>query len=254
MKALILAAGYATRLYPLTLERPKALLPVAGKPILEYTLDKIAECPGIEAIYLVTNRKFYGLFQDWLTGYLASPSAKASAPIEILDDGTGSNEDRLGSIGDLRFAIRARGLRDDLLVICSDKIFEFSLKSLVDFFAERREAVNTCFEAGEVERIRDRHGCAVADPRGRIVEFQEKPAQPRSTLESVAFYIFPEAAIPLFDLYLQEGNNPDAPGYFAQWYVQRRPMYAYLFKEACYDVGTQEAYAEVDRLYAQKRR
>ncbi len=250
MTAIILAAGYATRLYPLTRDFPKTLLPVAGRPILEYTLDKLAECQDIERIYIVTNLKFHSHFHDWQWDYRSR--AGMNQPIEILNDGTSSNEDRLGSIGDLLYAIESRGIDDDVLVICSDKIFEFSLSAFVDYFKQKRAPANTGFDTGDLEIIKDRHGCLVLDRNNRIIEFQEKPAEPKSTIESVAFYIYPKEVIPLIKRYLEEGNNRDAPGFLAQWVAKIMPVYAYLFAGECHDVGTIESYKDVDRLYSER--
>ncbi len=250
MKAIILAAGYATRLHPLTRDLPKSLLPVAGKPILEYTLEKIGECREIDRIYIVTNRKFYRTFMEWLDRYRRLQRLKSSVSVEIVNDGTISNEQRLGSIGDLALVVDQKRIDDDLLVICSDKMFEFSLVDFIGSYRQRREAVNACFETGDRERIRNKHGCVVLDTDGRILEFQEKPAQPASSIQSVAFYIYPRKVIPLFTQYLAEGNNTDAPGFFAQWLCRRIPMFAFLFTEPCYDVGTAESYAQINRIYS----
>jgi glucose-1-phosphate thymidylyltransferase len=249
LKAIVLAAGYATRLYPLTRDLPKSLLPVAGKPILEYTLEKIAECQDIERVYVVTNRKFYRTFVEWLDRYRRLRRLKNRGFVEIVDDGTLTNEQRLGSIGDLALAVDRKRIDDDLLVICSDKMFEFSLADFVDSFKGRREAVNACYETGDIERIRNKHGCVVLDTDGRILEFQEKPERPKSSIESIAFYIYPRKVIPLFRQYLAEGNDPDAPGFLAQWLCRRIPMYAFLFTEPCYDVGTAESYAKINSIY-----
>ncbi len=201
MKAIILAAGYATRLYPYAVDSAKALLPVAGNPIVEYTIQKIAACRDIEKIYIVTNNKFYEQFKSWLAEYQEQSQAINIPVIEIINDGTNSNRERLGSIGDLWLVIESKKLDDDLMVICSDKMFEFSLADFVEFFKERRAAVNTCCDVGDVELLRNKHGCVVVDEQGKIVEFQEKPAQPKSTILSIAFYIFPRSSIPLIKQY-----------------------------------------------------
>ena len=244
MKAIILAAGYATRLYPLTKNSPKALLPIAGKPILEYTVEQIAACKTIDKIYLVTNSRFFAKFTRWLRTY------RSSGPeIILVDDGTLSNTERRGSIGDLQLAIESRRLDDDLLVICSDKMFEFKLSDFVGFFKKRRETVNACFDTGDLEAVCGKHGCVVLDETGRIVEFQEKPSKPKSTIQSIAFYIFPGKILPFVQEYLKDGGTPDAPGFLLQWLCQRIPVYAYIFSEPCYDVGTPESYRSVDQLY-----
>jgi glucose-1-phosphate thymidylyltransferase len=244
LKAIILAAGYATRLYPLTKDTPKTLLPVAGKPILEYIVEQIAACRDIDRVYLVTNSRFFPNFSEWLKAF------RTTVPeITIVDDGTLHNSERLGTIGDLRLAIESQELEDDLLVICSDKIFEFKMSDFVKFFRSRREAVNACFETGDRERIRGKHGCVLLNEKGRILEFQEKPAEPKSSVQSIAFYIFPRDSLHLVGLYLEENGNKDAPGYLLQWLCRRIPVYAWMFTDPCYDVGTPESYRRVDELY-----
>lgn len=254
MKAIILAAGYATRLYPYTENLPKALLPIAGKPIIEYTIKKIAECNEIEKIYIVTNNRFFEQFNSWLDKYENQLQAVTNPAIEIINDGTNSNRERLGSIGDLWLAIESKELHDDLMVICSDKMFEFSLADFVDFFEDRRAAVNTCCDVGDIELLRNKHGCVVVNEQGRIVDFQEKPAHPKSTIESIAFYIFPGSTIPLIRQYLNEDNNKDAPGFLAQWLAKKESMYAFLFTEECYDIGNPDGYSRVNGIYTDKKR
>jgi glucose-1-phosphate thymidylyltransferase len=244
LKAIILAAGYATRLYPLTKDTPKALLPIADKPLIEYTIEKIAACQGIDRIYLVTNSRFYRNFSSWLKSY------RSSVPkIVLIDDRTRENSERLGSIGDLQLAIESQKLDDDLLVICSDKMFEFKLSDFVDFFRMQGEAVNACFDTGDPEAVRGKHGCVLLNAEGRILEFQEKPLKPKSTVQSIAFYIYPRASLHLIGKYLEEAGTTDAPGFLLQWLCQRIPVYAWVFSEPCYDVGTPESYRWVDEHY-----
>jgi glucose-1-phosphate thymidylyltransferase len=250
MKAIILAAGYATRLYPLTENYPKALLKIAKKPILEYLIDKIAGCSQIDIVTVVTNSRFYSTFEKWNLSRRKKPASGKSLKIEIVSDMTTSNDERIGSIADLWLAIQTYKLDDDLLVLCSDKIFEFSLNDLVDFFIEKGDMVNTVYDTGSIDHIRNKHGCVIVDKDFRIIEFQEKPADPKSTLESIAFYIFPKRMIHKIGSYLAEGGNPDAPGFFTQWVVKREPVYAYIFTEKCYDVGNLESYREVNRIYS----
>lgn len=249
MTAVILAAGYATRLYPLTKNFPKALLKVADKPILEYSIDKIAGCPQINTILIVTNSRFYNTFKKWRRSRTTEPASGKSLEIEIVNDRTRSNDERIGSIADLWLAIETNKLDDDLLVLCSDKIFEFSLNDFIDFFFEKGESVNTVYDTYNIEQIRNKYGCVGINKDHRIVDFQEKPADPKSTLKSVAFYILPRRVIPKIGQFLAEGGNPDAPGFFTQWLVRREPVYAFVFTEKCYDVGNLESYREVNRIY-----
>jgi glucose-1-phosphate thymidylyltransferase len=248
MKAVILAAGYATRLYPLTKDRPKALLPVAGRPLIDYTLDKLAACEEIDEILLVSNARFAGQFEIWKEGR----RNQESPPLTILNDGTTSNADRLGASGDLRLAISEHKLADDLLVLPSDRLFEFSLADLVAFF--RQAAVNVCYETGDPDFLRGRYGCALLDEAGRILEIQEKPERPGSSVQSLSLYAYPAAVLPLVSRYLEEGGNPDAPGFLAAWLCRRVPMHAFMLSSPCLDVGTVQAYREADALYSKKNR
>jgi glucose-1-phosphate thymidylyltransferase len=253
MKAIILAAGYATRLYPLTQNLPKSLLPIGGRPLIEYTIEKILACPEIDTIYIATNSKFFGTFQTWMQAYTTQAHSTVHTKIEILDDGTSCNEERIGSVADLWYAIDTRQLDDDLLVLCSDKMFEFTLVDFVDSYTRTQETLNTVNDIHDVEKIRNKRGCAVVDEYGRITDFEEKPEHPKSTLESVAFYIFPRRVLPRIGQYLDEEGNPDAPGYFTQWLISFEPVYAFVFKEPCYDVGNVDNYREVDKIYTRMR-
>jgi len=252
MKAVILAAGYATRLYPLTKNFPKSLLKIAGKPLLEYTIEKICSCEGIDTLFIITNSRFVNCFYDWLGAYQKSNHSSMNIEIEILDDHTCSNESRIGSIADLQLVLETKNIVDDVLVLCSDKMFEFTLLDFIEFFKQKHEIVNACFDTGELERIRHKHGCVVVDNNKRIVSFQEKPARPKSSIASIAFYIFPAKSLPRINQYLKEGGNPDAPGNLLSWLVQKDPAYAFLFSEDCYDIGTVESYRQVNSIYMEK--
>jgi glucose-1-phosphate thymidylyltransferase len=242
MKALILAAGFGTRLNPLTKDIPKAFLKIGKKTILERTLDKIFETE-ISKVFIVSNNKFFKIFESWFSTYPQNDK------IKLLNDGSDINEDRLGSIGDIKFVIEKENIKDDLLVICSDKIFEFSLIDFCKFFKEKKTVVNIGFDTKDMSKIRGKHGCVVIDSDQKILEFQEKPENPKSTVESIAFYIYPKDMLELFDKYLKEGNNPDAPGFFLEWIIKKRDAYCFLFEEECYDVGDIESYKKVNDVY-----
>ena len=258
MDVVILAAGYATRLYPLTRNLPKGLLKIAGKPVVEYTLDDLIECAGCRRqvdseslgnIYLVTNCRFYGMFQQWLTRYKQKLKGKSIPSIEIVNDRTTSNADRLGSVGDLWFTVQQKRITGDVMVLCSDRMYEFRLFRFIAFFRTKNAAVNACQDLMDTEKIRGKYGCVVTDAQDRIVEFQEKPERPKSTISSIAFYIYPARSIPLMEEFLESTAEHDAPGGFASWYCQREEMYAYLVEGECHDIGTRESYYRVNRLY-----
>jgi len=253
MKAVVLAAGYATRLYPLTETRPKALLEIAGRPVIEHTMENIAETGSVDGIYVVVNGKFCRAFGEWLRGYAAGRKGTAGPPIEIIDNGTLSHEERLGGVGDLAFAVESESIDDDLLVIGSDRLFPGGFAGIARYFEEVGSDVNACFDTKDVERIRNAHGCVKIDDRNRIVDFQEKPAEPRSTYQSVSLYVFAGETISLLRQYLRGGHNPDAPGHFLAWLCERKPVYAYMLAEECLDIGTPEALAHAARTYRASR-
>lgn len=228
MKALILAAGYATRLRPLTDDFPKGLLPVGGRPIVDWIVDNIRRA-GVDDIRLVTNAQFAPLFGAWSDG------------VTILDDGTSTNETRLGAIGDIRFA----GLDDDALVIAGDNLFDYELADLVEFWQSRDGSAVAVHDVGSKELAR-KYGVIDVDADGRIVDFAEKPDEPASTLVATATYLYTRAHLQLIDAYLDGGNPPDQPGHFVAWLHRREPVYAFRFHGGWYDVGDLGQLLEAD--------
>ena len=179
MKALILAAGYATRLSPLTDSIPKMLLPLAGRPMLDYLLDRIREVEEVDEIHLVTNSRFAPVFGDW-----------APADVTVHDDGTTSNEDRLGAIGDLALTIERAGLEgEDLLVVAGDNLIGYSLREFVGFWREKGGSAIAVYEVVDAEAL-ERYGVIELDADDRVVSFEEKPARPRSNLAATAAYLY----------------------------------------------------------------
>ncbi len=247
MKAVVLAAGYATRLHPYTRLYPKTLLRVGGRPLLDSTVASLASVPEIDGLVLVTNSRFAAFFQRWRR---LSPPPR---PLEVLDDGTASNETRRGSVGDLLFAVDRLGLDDDLLVLCSDKLFEFSMPAFVRFARAKRGGANTCEDVGDPARLAGRHGCAVLAPDGRMLEFHEKPERPPSSIESLAFYVFPRACLPLIREYARTTSRPDAPGTMMEWLVPRTLIYGWMIDGECLDVGDPASYRAADRIAWEKQ-
>ena len=230
MKAVILAAGYATRLHPYTSYFPKTLIKIGRKTILGWTLSKLGETGLVDEAFVVTNDRYYPQFQSWAKQF-------QGIPVRLINDRTRSNEGRLGSLGDLAMTLEDRQVDEDCLVICSDKMFEFSLKNFIGYFFDKGEAVNTCEDVGDPHLLEGRHGCVKLDSSHRILDFQEKPAVPVSSVKSIAFYLFPRKRLPLIPRYLETGGNPDAPGHFAEWYHKQAPMYGWFVDGECWDVG-----------------
>jgi glucose-1-phosphate thymidylyltransferase len=238
VKAVILAAGYATRLYPLTLDRPKHLLEIGGRPLLELLLERLP-LRELDGIYVVTNAKFASRFREW--------AESQPARIEVIDDGTSSEDDRLGAIGDLQLAI-STGIDDDLLVAAGDSLFSEPLDGFVRFAQRRSAPVIAAYDVGDFEEIK-RLSAIEVDGDSRVTSFEEKPEEPASTLAGIALYFYPRATLPLVAEYLEAGSNPDQPGRLVQWLHGRMPVYAWRVPGRWFDIGTPETLAEAEREF-----
>jgi len=239
VKAIVLAGGYATRLYPLTLDRPKHLLEVGGRSILELLLERLP-LAELDAVYVVTNAKFADRFREWAQSY--------PADVAVIDDGTTSEDDRLGAIGDLQLAIDSESLDDDLIVAAGDSIFTERLDGFARFGQERGAAAIAVYDVGDLEAMKRLSSIGV-DADSRLVTFEEKPDNPRSTLAGIALYFYPRALLPLVGQYLAEGNNPDQPGRLVGWLYRRTPVYAWRVPGRWFDIGTPETLAEAEQLF-----
>lgn len=242
MQCILLAAGYATRLYPLTENLPKALLKLGDKTILDMVTDKIDELDDIETIYIVTNEKFYNQFLEWSKSYCGGKK------VVIINDNTTSNDNRLGAIGDLKYVIDTQKVEDEILVMASDNIFDFSLNDFVDMY---RETNTDMICAHTIENKDDLHAMGVVEiaEDGKVISFEEKPQNPKSDLGVPPFYLYKKDTLSLIDKYLKDGNNPDAPGHFIPWLISRKDVYAYVFDAVRIDIGTPESYYDTcDKL------
>jgi glucose-1-phosphate thymidylyltransferase len=246
MNVLILAAGYATRLYPLTLTQPKPLLPVAGKPMIEYVLDHLAPIGGIDRVYVVTNAKFAGHFQKWADHYRAT---KSRLGFTIVNDGSTDDRNKLGAIGDLRLVLQRERVNDDLIVVAGDNLFSESLAAFGQFCREKNAPVLGVYDVGSLEQAK-KYGVVTLDGTGRVSSFVEKPEKPASTLIGIALYFYPRATLPLIDQYVAEGNNPDQPGRLIQWLYPRLPVYTWQVPGLWYDIGSKETLEEANRIFA----
>ena len=240
MKAVVLAAGYATRLYPLTRDKPKPLLELAGRPILDHLLDRLAPI-GLDRIFVVTNAKFAPQFRAW---------AEGRPEVVVIDDGTTSENDRLGAIGDLRLVLDREQLDEDLLVTAGDSVFTESLAGFGEFARVKRGGAVAVQDVGSPEAIR-RYSSVGVDGNDRVVSFEEKPDAPRSTLAGIALYVFPQTTLPLVARYLDDGNNPDQPGRFLEWLHTRTPVYAWRVPGRWLDIGSRENLDAAERELAQ---
>ena len=247
MKVLILAAGYATRLYPLTLTQPKPLLHVAGKPMIEYVLDNLAPIGDLTRIYVVTNAKFAQSFQKWADGYRAT---KSQLDFTIVDDHSTDDSNKLGAIGDLHFVLTQENVDDDLIVVAGDNLFSQKLEQFGKFCREKNAPVLGVYDVGSTEQVKKYSGINI-DGQGKIVNFEEKPKNPTSTLTGIALYYYPKHTLPLIKQYIAEGNNPDQPGHLVQWMYQRTPFYTWIVPGLWYDIGSKETLEEANRIYGQ---
>jgi glucose-1-phosphate thymidylyltransferase len=250
MKVIILAAGYATRLYPLTLTQPKPLLPVAGKPMVEYVLDNLAPIGEIDRVYVVTNAKFAGHFQKWADHYRAT---KSKMNFTIVNDGSTDDTNKLGAIGDINYVIDKEKVDDDIIIVAGDNLFSDKLGDFGKFIREKNAPVLALYDVGNLEEIKKYNSISV-DGQGKITFFEEKPKNPQSTLTGIALYFYPRATIPLIKQYIVEGNNPDQPGRLVQWLYPRTGVYTWRVPGLWYDIGSKETLEEANKIFAKFNR
>lgn len=239
----MLAAGYATRLRPLTDQIAKPLLPLAGRPMLDYLYDRIAEVEGVDEVHVVTNARFATDFRQW--------AEHGERPLRVVvhDDGTTSNDDRLGAVGDMAFAIERGGLEgEDLLVLAGDNLIGYGLDELVSFWRDKGgEAAIAVHRVADPQLIRQ-YGVVELDQEERVVSLEEKPSDPRSDLAATASYVFSAALAALIPVYLGEGRSPDAPGNFVVWLHTREPVYGYRFAGDWMDIGDPQQLLDADNM------
>ena len=241
MKCVILAAGYATRLYPLTENFPKPLLEVAGKPILDWLIDDMAGTGMVEEHIVISNHKFAHIFEEWA-------AKKSDATIRVIDDGTTSNETRLGAVKDIQFAIEQLQLDDDLLVMAGDNLLDFSLGEFMRYGKEKNATcVMRYYEASEARLHKT--GVIEIDANDGILSFEEKPAQPKSHWCVPAFYYYTREDSRLIKKGIESGCGTDAPGSFIAWLCGQTKVYAWEMPGRRYDIGNLESYEEVKQNY-----
>ena len=230
MKAIVLAAGYATRLFPLTENFPKHLISIAGKTILDHLMEKMLELP-VENFVLITNNKYFWYFEKWLE------ESDYDVDIQIINDQTISNEDKLGAVWDIQYTIEKAELDDDLFVVCADNLFDFNLKDSYESFMKTWKSTLVAYDVQDIEKAK-RLGIIDIDENNKITHFVEKPIDPPSTLASAGIYFYPKNVVPLIKQYLDDWNNPDSPWMFPSRLFEREDIYAHVYTENWYDVGT----------------
>jgi glucose-1-phosphate thymidylyltransferase len=246
MKLIILAAGYATRLYPLTLNQPKPLLPVAGKPMLEHVLDNVHTIEAIDHAYVVTNAKFVTHFQKWADGY-QRPNLNFS--FTIVNDHSTDDSNKLGAIGDLHLVLTTFNIDDDVIVVGGDNLFSNDLREFGEYCRRMNAPVTGVYDVGDLEQIK-KYNAIEIDENNRITYFEEKPKEPKSTLTGIALYYYPKAVLPLIHQYIAEGNNPDQPGRLVQWLYPRLPFHVWKVPGIWFDVGSMETLEEANRVFS----
>ena len=246
MKLIILAAGYATRLYPLTLNLPKPLLPVAGKPMIEHVIDNLKTISYIDHAYVVTNAKFADHFKAWAEGY-RHPDLRFD--FTIVNDGSTDDSNKLGAIGDMHLVLTKCDVNDDVIVVGGDNLFSDDLREFGEYCREKNAPVSGVYDVGNLEEIK-KYNAIEIDNDGRITFFEEKPAHPKSTLTGIALYFYPRSALALIHQYIAEGNNPDQPGRLVQWLYTRVPFYTWKVPGIWFDVGSKETLEEANRVFS----
>ena len=235
MKCIILAAGYATRMYPLTENFPKPLLEVGGKPILDWLVDDLA--PVIEQFVLISNHKYASHFETWAKG----------KSVVVVDDGTETNETRLGAVKDIRFTVEKLDLEDDLLVIAGDNVLDFSLRSFVEYAKAKDTSCTMRYWEDDEKKLR-RAGVSEVDGE-RLVSFEEKPAEPKSHWCTPPFYFYKAADIGKISEAIADGCGTDAPGSLVAWMCKRSPMHSMVMPGKRYDIGNLESYQIIKDTY-----
>lgn len=241
MKVVLLCAGYGTRLHPLTKNQPKPLLPIGGRPIVEHLLERIGKIAGVDGVFLVTNDRFRSHFKTWAAG------RRFPWRFEVVNDGTRTNESRLGAIGDLRFVLQKFEIRDDICLFAGDNLFLTELTDFGSFAASHRPHTSLAvIDVGDRTLARQ-YGIVQMHPDGRIVAFFEKPEEPPATLASTGAYWFARERLDLLDSYAAEGHNADRIGDFITWLVKVDRVYAFPLEGKWYDIGDLCSYQDADR-------
>lgn len=241
MKCILLCAGYATRLYPLTENMPKPLLQVGNKPVIEHILEQILAIEEVDEIFIVTNAKFYGHFEDWLRGFTQKTPVMKS--IKVINDNTKSNDDRLGSLGDLVFVLKQKAIRDDVLVVAGDNLFTGDLKGFIRMCKADSFSAIGLYDVGDINEAK-KFGIVLTNG-DNVADFEEKPAQPKSTLASMAIYFYPKSTFGMLEKFVSISDKPDL-GFFIKWIYKTTPVKGFVFGGKWFDIGSFENLKKAD--------
>ena len=242
MKNIVIAAGYATRLGELTRNFPKPLLQIGESTILGRMLDDIDRIDDIDEHIIITNHRFAHIFEEW------AAAQTYTKPVTIVDDGTSTNETRLGAVCDLLFAMEKLSIYDDLLVVAADNILMFSFQEFVDFAKEKDSSCIMCHEQPSIERLQ-RTGVVVLDKNSRVLNMEEKPQVPKSHWAVPPFYIYLKKDLPLVRHSVENGCGKDAPGNLAHYMVDNTVMHAWPMSAGRFDIGSLDSYEEAKQLF-----
>ncbi len=231
MKAIVLAGGFAKRLWPLTLEQAKPLVDINGRPIISYILDKLDSSKRISEIIISTNAKFQGNFESWLK------TQSFRKPVRVVVENSVHEGEKLGAIGGLNYVLQKEGIKGPLLVMGGDNLIGVNLEAMLQSFEMSNKPMIATYDIKDLNEVRSKFGEIIIDKSKRIVQMREKPPEPVSTLISTCCYVFPKGIDEKIRTYIQDGNNKDAPGFFMSWLAKDQDVMAHVFDEYWFDIG-----------------
>ena len=237
MKALILAAGYGTRLASVIKDIPKPLIPVGNRPLIDYVVDKLADIKHLSEIVVVSNNKFTPHFQEWA-------ASRSGLKIRIVNDTTNTPEERLGSVGDIRFVWQKESSLQDWLIIGGDNLFDGNLSHFMDSAISKSPAMSIGVYDVKETQAATKFGVVAVDANQKIISFQEKPKNPATSLIAMCLYYFPKQTLGFLAEYLSESKAVDAAGSYIQWLSEKKNVYGFQFSGKWYDIGSIESLEE----------
>ncbi len=246
MKAIVLAGGFARRLWPLTKETPKPLLPIAGKPMIDYLIEKLSSVDSIDTIYVSVNRRFQPHFDRWASG------SSFQKDVEVFSEESMAENEKLGAIGALGLILREKRIDDDVLVVAGDNLFDFSIDTFLS--SHNGRPLVALYDMENLEKVRGKYGVVRLGEGNVIEEFREKPENPSTTLVSTGCYFLPKCSVCRIHDYLSEGGNPDAPGFFISWLASKTMVGGFVFDSShkWFDIGSIECYNEANSCLSNK--
>lgn len=245
MKNIVLAAGYATRLYPITENFPKPLLEIGGSTILDRMLEDVDAIEAVDGHIIVSNHKFISIFREWLEG----ARLRYRKPITLIDDGSTDNEHRIGAVKDLILALDECGVEDDILVAAADNVLDFSFGGFVDYFQQKQTSLIMCHYEPSVTALQ-KTGVVTLDADNRVLQMEEKPREPKSHWAVPPFYLYRREELGLIRSAIDNGCKYDAPGNLAHFLTTRTTLHAYEMPGHRYDIGDVASYERIKAQFA----